>query len=215
MFSETTTLTIVTTGNRPPVSYSSPRRGSFRVIAGALALMIGFSASAEAQSGAVPPTNRVSSIFQNQLTLVENDMVSLAEAMPADKYDFKPSSGEFTGVRTFGEQVRHAATMIYMTAAIVLEEKSPYGPGTNDNGPDEVRGKSQIVDYLKASIAYARRAMASLNEQNALDPLKTYFGSQPRAEVASGVAYHSYNHYGQMVVYARMNGIVPPSSRQP
>jgi len=106
------------------------------------------------------------------------------------------------------------ATMIYMTSAIVLEEKSPYGPGTNDNGPDDVTSKDAIVAYLKSSIAYARKAMASLTEQNALDPLKTYFGSQPRAEVASGLAYHSYDHYGQMVVYARMNGIVPPASRR-
>ena len=158
--------------------------------------------------------NRVAAIFLNQLTLVESDMVSLAEEMPADKYDFKPSAGEFASVRTFGEQVKHAATMIYMTAAIVLEEKSPYGPGTNDNGPEDVRGKEQVVSYLKGSIAYARLAMASLSEQNALDPLKTYFGSQPRAEVAAGITYHSYNHYGQMVVYARLNGIVPPASRR-
>jgi DinB superfamily len=161
-----------------------------------------------------PGANRVAAIFQNQLTLVESDVVSLAEAMPAEKYDFKPTAGEFAGVRTFGEQVKHLATMIYMTSAIVLEEKSPYGPGTNDNGPDDVKGKEAIVAYLKASIAYARKAMGSLTEQNALDPLKTYFGSQPRAEVASGVAYHSYDHYGQMVVYARMNGIVPPASRR-
>jgi hypothetical protein len=56
--------------------------------------------------------------------------------------------------------------------------------------------------------------MTSLTEHNQLDPLKTYFGWQPRVEVAAGVAYHSYNHYGQMVVYARMNGIVPPSSQR-
>jgi hypothetical protein len=104
--------------------------------------------------------------------------------------------------------------MIYMTAAIVLEEKSPYGPGTNDNGPDSIQGKEQIVDYLKRSIAYARRAMESLTEKNGLDPIKTYFGSQPRAEVAAGVVYHSYNHYGQMVVYGRMNGVIPPTSRR-
>ena len=190
---------------------------------GLLALLflvgLGGFTQADAQSSPVRPSpspaNRVAAMHQNLLTLVENDVVGLAEAMPADKYDFKPTNGEFTGVRTFGEQVKHAATMIYMTAAIVLEEKSPYGPGTNDNGPDDVRGKTQILDYFKASIAYARRAMASLTEQNALDPLKTYFGSQPRTEVAAGVIYHSYDHYGQMVVYARMNGIVPPSSRRP
>jgi hypothetical protein len=158
--------------------------------------------------------NRVAAIFQTQLSLVEGDVVGLAEAMPAAGYDFRPTAGEFSGVRTFGEQVKHLATLIYLTAAIVLQEKSPYAPGTNDNGPDEVKGKEAIVSYLKASIAYARTAMASLTEQNALDPLKTYFGSQPRAEVASGIAYHSYEHYGQMVVYARMNGVVPPARRR-
>jgi len=155
----------------------------------------------------------VTDMYQKQLDLVEHDLVSLAEAMPADKYDFRPAAGAFEGVRTFGEQVRHAATMIYMTAAIVLEERSPYGPGAGDNGPDTVQGKAQVVDYLKASIAYARKAMASLNEKNQLDPLRTYFGSQPRVAVAAGIAFHSYDHYGQMVVYARMNGVTPPSSQ--
>jgi hypothetical protein len=93
-------------------------------------------------------------------------------------------------------------------------EMSPHGPGTNDNGPIPLQGKAQIVEYLKNSLAYARKAMASLNEKNQLDLLNTYFGPQPRVAVAAGVAYHSYNHYGQMVVYARMNGIIPPASRR-
>jgi hypothetical protein len=176
-------------------------------IAAAFVLSLAIAAPARA-------ADRVSEMYLKQVDLVENDLVRLAEAMPPDKYDFRPMTGSFTGVRTFGEQVKHAATMIYMTAAIVLEEKSPYGPGTNDNGPDSVQGKNAIVAYLKSSIAYARRAMSSLTEKNQLDPLKTYFGSQPRVEVAAGVAYHSYNHYGQMVVYARMNGVVPPSSQR-
>ena len=153
----------------------------------------------------------VADAFLKQVDLVESDLVGLARAMPADAYDFRPTSGAFEGVRTFGEQVRHAATMIFMTAAIVLEEKSTYGPGVNDNGPGDIQGKDRIVEYLESSIRYARKAMSSLTTKNHLDPLKTYFGSQPRMEVAAGVAYHSYNHYGQMVVYARMNGVVPPA----
>jgi hypothetical protein len=169
-------------------------------------------AEASRQGGAAG--DRVTDMHMKQLDLVEHDLVGLAEAMPADRYDFQPTGGTFAGVRTFGEQVRHAATMIFMTAAIVLQEKSPYGPGTNDNGPDDIQGKDAIVEYLKRSIAYARKAMSSLNEKNQLDPLKTYFGTQSRVEVAAGIAYHSYNHYGQMVVYARMNGVVPPASRR-
>lgn len=151
-------------------------------------------------------------MYLKQVDLVEHDLVSLARAMPADKYDFRPATGTFDRTRTFGEQVKHTATMIFMTAAIVLQEKSPYGPGRDNNGPDSVHGKDQIVDYLERSIAYARTAMSSLTEQNYLDPLTTCFGSQLRMEVAAGVAFHSYNHYGQMVVCARLCGIIPPSS---
>jgi hypothetical protein len=178
-----------------------------RVVAGMAALgslLVGHASAAD----------RVASIYAKQVDILESDLVRLVEAMPADRFDFRPSEGVFEGARTFGEQVRHTATMIYMTAAIVLEEKSPYGPGRDDNGPADIEGKAAILAYLKASIAYARKAAASLTEANQLDPLWTYFGSQPRVEVAAGIAYHNYNHYGQMVVYARMNGVVPPASRR-
>jgi DinB superfamily len=155
----------------------------------------------------------VSKMYEDQVRLVENDVLSLARAMPADKYDFAPANGTFAGVRTFAEQIRHLATMIYMTAAIVLQEKSPYGPGKNDNGPDSVHSKAEVIEYLQASFAYARKAMASLTVANHLDPVTTVFGPMPRSAVAAGVAYHSFNHYGQMVVYARMNGVVPPTSQ--
>jgi hypothetical protein len=164
--------------------------------------------------GSAEAGDRVSEAYSKQLDLVEHDIVGLAEAMPADKYDFRPQLGEFAGVRTFGEQISHVATMIYMTAAIVRRERSPYGPGVNDNGPATILGKDQIVAYLKDAIAYARTAIAALDEHNHLDTVNTFFGSQTRAEVAAGLIYHSYDHYGQMVVYARMNGIVPPASRR-
>src|SRR5690349_17470669 len=114
----------------------------------------------------------ITAMCTKQLDLVEHDVVSLAEAMPADKYDFRPPGETFMTARTFGEQVKHVATLIYLTAAIIVQEKSPHAPGTNDNGPDSVQGKAQIVEYLQSSIAYARRAVGSLTEENALDPLK-------------------------------------------
>jgi hypothetical protein len=164
-------------------------------------------------SGSLQAADQVADMYLHQVKLVEDDVLSLARAMPAEKYDFAPTQGAFTGVRTFGEQIRHLATMIYMTAALVLQEKSPYGPGPNDNGPDSIRSKEEILHYLQSSLAYARQAMTSLTEKNQLDPIQTYFGPMARTAVAAGIAYHSFNHYGQMVVYARMNGIVPPSSQ--
>jgi hypothetical protein len=84
--------------------------------------------------------DRVSDHFGRQLDRVEHDIVALAEAMPAYKYDFRPTGGAFEGVRSFGEQVKHLATMVYMTAAFVMQERSPHAPGTNDNGPGTAQG---------------------------------------------------------------------------
>ncbi len=156
--------------------------------------------------------DRVAEMYDAEVTLVGNDVLSLAGAMPADKYDFVPAHGDFAGVRNFGEQVKHLATMIYMTAARVLEERSPYRPGTHNNGPDEVRTKDEIVAYLEGALVYSRKAVSSLTEENHMAPVPSVFGMQPRAWLAAGIARHGYNHYGQMVVYARMNGIVPPGS---
>jgi hypothetical protein len=165
-------------------------------------------------SGPLHAADPVAEMYVHQVELVEDDVLSLARAMPAEKYGFVPTDGAFIGARTFGEQVRHLATMIYMTAALVLQEKSPYGPGTNDNGPDPIRSKEEILEYLQGSFAYARRAMTSLTRENQLDPVQTYFGPMARSAVAAGIAYHSFNHYGQMVVYARMNNVVPPTSQR-
>jgi len=165
---------------------------------------MGTAAAGVAMSPSTP--DRVSAAHRHELDLVQHDVLGLAEAMPEGKYDFAPAAA----VRTFGEQARHLATMIYMTAAIVMEQRSPYGPGTNDNGPDDIRTKAQVVEYLKGSFAYARKALGTLNEKNHLDPVNTYFGPMTKAAVASGITYHSYNHYGQMAVYARLNGVVPP-----
>jgi DinB superfamily len=159
--------------------------------------------------------DRVTKMYEDQLKLVDEHVTSLARAMPTEKYGFAPTGGAFEGVRTFGEQIRHLATMIFMTAAIVLQEPTPHGPGKNDNGPDSIESKSDTLKYLEESLAYARKAIASISEKNHLDPLKTFFGPMPRAAVLEGIFYHSFDHYGQMVMYARMNGIVPPASVPP
>ena len=165
----------------------------------------------------MPRVDPVTDMYQKQLDSVEHDLVNLAEAMPADKYgDFRPEAGAFEGVRTFGEQVRHAATMMYMTAAIVLEERSPYGPGTNDNGPDTVLGKAQVVEYLKGSIRVRQEGHGVAEREEPAGPAPHLF----RIAAAGGRGRrhrvpHSYDHYGQMVVYARMNGVTPPTSSAP
>jgi hypothetical protein len=129
--------------------------------------------------------------------------------MPADKYDFAPTSpGTFTGVRTYALQVRHIATEIFLIGEALTGEKAPVGIGPSDNGPDTLKTKEQILDYFKTAIAFARKGVATITEKNMNDPVP--FGRNgTRASAAAFIGLHSFDHYGQMVVYSRMNGIVP------
>jgi len=160
-----------------------------------------------------PPS--VAKIFDGQLMSAEQEIVGLAEAMPADKYTFAPTSGEFKGVRTFGQQATHIATVIYEVSASVLGEKSPVDAGKNENGPASLKTKDEIVKYLKDAFAYGHKANGMLTSQNLMSLVTSAFGNEkvPRLSMATVAVWHSYDHYGQMVVYARMNGVVPPASR--
>jgi uncharacterized damage-inducible protein DinB len=174
------------------------------VAAGALCLVLTASAAA--------PT--VAQLYDSQVTTVERDVVPLAEAMPADRYNFAPTNGEFKGVRTFAQQVKHLAAVIYLVSAAAQKEKPPVDIGS-ESGPDSAVSKDQIVAFLKGAFAYAHKAALALNEKNQLELVKSPFGDDQmtRASIVAMVGWHSMDHYGQMVVYARMNGIVPPASR--
>jgi uncharacterized damage-inducible protein DinB len=150
-------------------------------------------------------------IYDNQVSSIERDVLRLAQAMPADKYNFAPTTGTFTGVRTFGKQVKHIATYLYMLSSAILVEKPPVDIGSTDNGPDALQTKDQIVDYLKGSIAYAHKAVATLTANNQLESVNLPGNERPRPRIAAAnmISWHTFDHYGQMVVYARMNGVVP------
>lgn len=148
------------------------------------------------------------------LKMAEREIVSLAEAVPADKYDFAPTGGEFKGVRTFGHQMAHIAAVNYLVAAALLGEKGPVDPKDEENGPVSLKDKDAIVKFLKDSFAYSHKAIATLTDQNFTEIIQSPFGDkEARGSLAEVFGWHSFDHYGQAVVYARMNGIIPPASR--
>ena len=162
------------------------------------------------------PAPTLGTLISQEIGAAQGETVSLAEAMPADKYSFAPTGGEFKGVRTFEQQMKHIATVNFEVAAAVLGMKSPHEAGKAENGPDSISGKDAVVKYLKESFAYARKAAASVTAANATEMLTSPFGGSKMARysLASVAAWHTFDHYGQAVVYARMNGIVPPASRR-
>ena len=149
------------------------------------------------------------------LSGVEKEFVSAADAMPEDKYNFAPTSGEFKGVRTFAQQVKHVAAVNYLIFSDMLGEKPPVEIG-GENGPDSITSKTDIMKFLRDSFAYGHRAYAGITSQNEVAPIKNPFGGkQPstRIGLAALTVGHCFDHYGQMVVYLRSNGIIPPASR--
>lgn len=184
----------------------------FRTVLAALTLLSGI-AIAQAAKPAEPRT--VSQVLESSVTSVEHEFVPAAEAMPEDKYSFAPTNGEFKGVRTFAQQIKHVASVNYILASGILGEKPPVDP-VGENGPDSIKSKVDIIKYLKDSFVYLHKAAVSINENNLTVPTKDPFGEGTTTRLAmalEGVG-HVFNHYGQVVEYLRMNGIIPPASRQ-
>jgi hypothetical protein len=155
--------------------------------------------------------------FDGMLSAFEEEMVPLAKAMPADKYDFAPSASvfvpgqgsEYTGVSTFRAMVLHVAAANYHYAMQVTA--MGLKPDVDVKALANIKGKDQAVAALEASFVFAHKAIGSLTSQNAFESVN---GTQTRASLAGGLVAHGFDHYGQLVEYLRMNGIVPPASRK-
>lgn len=148
---------------------------------------------------------------------LRRNIVEAAEAMPADKYGFAPTIGEFRGVRTFGHQVLHLAATNYILAAAALGQAPPADAG-DETGPDSVVTKAQYVAYLIGSFDAVERAIDAIGNDripvrpSPISPLQG--ASATRVGLIAEAMIHAYDHYGQMVVYLRMNGVVPRASRR-
>jgi hypothetical protein len=171
------------------------------------------SSAPQAQSSQQPPT--IASVVDRDISAIEKQVVDAAEAMPEDKFNFSPENlnipgSDYKGVRSFAVQVKHIATSNYFIWSPLTGEKLP--EGLNDgNGPANLRTKADIIKFLKDSFALGHRSAATLTAENILQSPPN--SKSTRLRLAEFGVAHAYNHYGQMVEYLRMNGIVPPASR--
>src|SRR5439155_1460646 len=141
-------------------------------------ILLAYSGLALWQAAAKPTTERrtIQQVLDRAVKNVEQEFVPAAEAMPEDKYAFAPSSGEFKGVRTFAQQVKHVAASNDEFGAAILGEKPPTEVGKDENGPDSVKSKAEIVKYLNDSFAYVHKAVATIDDKNVVEPMKSPFG---------------------------------------
>ena len=127
------------------------------------------------------------------MTGMEKEITSAAEAMPEDKYNFAPTQGEFKGVRTFGQQVKHLAEANYE-----FFDGWNVGTAVDDASIEKLTSKADILKALADSFAYAHKAIDSITAANAFQSLGKDKGT--RAGDAAFCLAHSMDHYGQIVV---------------
>jgi DinB superfamily len=172
------------------------------------------SAQMGSTSAKVAPGTQMSPVQAQEelLNVFEEEFMGVAKAMPADKYSFAPpSSGgaKFDGVRTFAQEVSHVTLANYFFASKILGEKVP----VDGKAINAMTSKDDLLKAAAASFAYAHKAIASITPENAYVAVDGVDGLHTRSVIASFISAHGYDHYGQMVEYLRMNGIVPPGSK--
>jgi uncharacterized damage-inducible protein DinB len=164
-----------------------------------------------------PPTTLASTV-DHEISNIERQVVDAAEAMPEDKFNFSPESlnipgNDYKGVRTFAVQVKHVAASNYFIWSPLTGDKLPEGLKDDGNGPENLKTKADIIKFLKDSFALGHKAAATLTTENMLQPPSMGAYKSTRLHLAEFAVSHAADHYGQMVEYLRMNGIVPPASR--
>ena len=147
------------------------------------------------------------------LHFVEDEFLSVAQAMPEDKYGFVPTAGNFQGVRSFAEQVKHVACANFAFFNQIEGKKPP--EECEKGGPNPARTKAELIQYLKDSYEYGNRVLKTVNAGNMMQRVDgRYAGPNTRLGMTVTAVWHITDHYGQIVEYLRMNGIVPPNTVQ-
>jgi hypothetical protein len=170
-------------------------------------------AGAQSQKPVVPPT--IAFTIDREIDAIEKLIIDAADAMPDDRFNFSPeqlkiADADYKGVRAFAVQVRHIAASNYALWTPLTGDTVPSDFKGGD-GPANLKSKPEILKFLKDSFAVGHRGVATLTAGNMLQP---GVGSKSsRLYLATFGVAHAYDHYGQMVEYLRMNGIVPPASR--
>ena len=159
-----------------------------------------------------PPKTIADSVL-GPLQTVEGQLLGVAEAMPESKYSFIPTSGNFEGVRSFGEQIKHVACSQFAFFN-EIERKTPPAD-CEKGGPSKATTKAELIQYLRDSFDYGNRVLASTDQKNQLDRVEGHYaGPSTRLGIGVTAVWHMTDHYGQLVEYLRMNGIVPPVTQQ-
>jgi uncharacterized damage-inducible protein DinB len=156
----------------------------------------------------VKPASGASQAVLESWNDIGRKLIAMAEDFPEDKYDFKPTPAE----RTFAEQLLHASGVNYYFTNVVLGEKPP---ATENPSRDQYKSKADVVAFVKKSFADGAAAIRKKGDKGMSELVVDPYAHQyvRIVDYAYGFIEHSGEHYGQLAVYYRVAGLVPPESR--
>ena len=179
--------------------------------------LLGAAGRLGAQADSLKASRHNAGIVLSALEPTAKGVLGVAEAMPADKYDFVPTAGRFAGTRSFAEQLKHIAADLYLDAGAILGDSLRGNVTREEAGDPGVHGKEQVIAYVRDAFAYMEQASRAVDDANELVPRPAYALYGPRRSSRLRIAImniaHTDDHYGQLVEYLRMNGVVPPGSK--
>ena len=191
------------------------------ILVGIAFLIARYAHAQEPTAAEIAKKETVASAFTRGFAYQEYQVRSAAEAMPEDKYGFRPVENNFKNetpgfgpaqLRTFAEQVKHVACANFGFSAELDGTKPP--AACDKGGPSPAKTKRELLIYLRDSFAAANKSLAAIDQKNMFDPIDgPYAAPATRIGLATTIIWHAADHYGQMALYLRLNGIVPPSSR--
>ena len=150
--------------------------------------------------------------FLADLDTLNARFVALAEAIPADKYSWRPMAG----VRSVGEVFKHVASEYYTYAPVSFgATRSPLIPRTKEGFAtfEAAASKEEVLKHLREGHAFARQSISALDAAALAGTKKLFGGDHTIIETSSGVANDLHEHLGQLIAYSRMIGVVPPWSK--
>jgi len=174
-------------------------------------VLLAFAFAAHAQrttkkDAAVKPADPESKVVLDSWNEIGRKLTAMAEDFPEDKYDFKPTPAQ----RTFAEQLLHAAGSCYYFTNTVTGQKLPAGDPTRE----QYKSKADVVAFVKKAFADGAAAIQAKGDKGMTTEVEYFPGQKARVlDIAYGIIEHSGEHYGQLVVYYRLVGLVPPESR--
>lgn len=148
--------------------------------------------------------------YVSQLNDVEKKVTSLAEAIPAEKYSWRPGEG----VRSISEVFVHIAGANYMLTSRFLSAKLPDTFKPSRTMEKDITDKAKVIELLHNAFAYARDTASKMSEADLQKPVKTFSGETNGDGALFFMANHLHEHLGQLIAYARTNGVTPPWSQK-